>query len=74
MTEEENPYAPPKSTDFRLPEQEFKPTKGQKIARIVLGTLLVPLLMIIVVFLFATLLGVDYRQTLDISFFLFFVC
>ncbi|MBR3483028.1 MAG: hypothetical protein IKH45_09160 [Neisseriaceae bacterium] len=73
MTEEENPYAPPKSTDFRLPEQEFKPTKGQKIARIVLGTLLVPLLMIIVVFLFATLLGVDYRQTLDISFFLFFV-
>ena len=65
MTEEENPYAPPKSSDFRLPENAYQPTKGQKIARIVLGTLLVPLLM----FLFAMLLGVDYRRTLDISFF-----
>ena len=70
---DENPYAPPKSSDFRLPENAYQPTKGQKIARIVLGTLFVPLLMVVMIFLFARLLGVDYRQTLDISFFLFFV-
>ena len=73
MIEEENPYAPPQSSDFRLPENAYQPTKGQKIARIVFGTLLVPLLIVIVLFLFAMLLGVDYRQTLYISFFLFFV-
>ncbi|MBQ9259445.1 MAG: hypothetical protein IJ187_06300 [Neisseriaceae bacterium] len=41
---DENPYAPPKSTYYMQPEQDYQPTKGQKIMRIILGTLCVPLL------------------------------
>ena len=67
MTEEENPYAPPKSADFRLPEQGFLPTKGQRITRIVLGTLLVPLLMVVELFL---IVGDEYREIADIPFLL----
>ncbi|MBO4575685.1 MAG: hypothetical protein J5680_01100 [Neisseriaceae bacterium] len=70
MTEEENPYAPPKSTDFRLPEQSFLPTKGQRITRIVLGTLLVPLLMVVELFL---IVGDEYREIADIPFLLLFL-
>lgn len=70
MTEEENPYAPPKSTDFRLPEQTYQPSKGQKITRIVLGTLLVPLLMVIILFM---VIGNEYREILNIPFFLLFL-
>ena len=70
MTEEENPYAPPKSADFRLPEQGFLPTKGQRITRIVLGTLLVPLLMVVELFL---IVGDEYREIADIPFLLLFL-
>ena len=45
---DENPYAPPKSTYYMQPEQDYQPTKGQKIMRIILGTLCVPLLMTII--------------------------
>lgn len=41
---DENPYAPPKSIYYMQPEQDYQPTKGQKIMRIILGTLCVPLL------------------------------
>ena len=41
---DENPYAPPNSTYYMQPEQDYQPTKGQKIMRIILGTLCVPLL------------------------------
>ena len=33
----ENPYSPPKSADFRLPENNYQLTKGQKIRHILLG-------------------------------------
>lgn len=36
---EDNPYSPPKSTDFRLPENHYQPTKGQRISRIILCVL-----------------------------------
>ena len=37
----ETPYSPPKSTDFRQPENNYQPTKGQRIARIILGVFLI---------------------------------
>lgn len=40
----ENRYAPPKSADFRLPENNYQPTKGQKIRHILLGALYFSLL------------------------------
>ena len=36
---EDNPYSPPKPTDFRLPENHYQPTKGQRISRIILCVL-----------------------------------
>ena len=39
-----NPYSPPKSEDFRLPENNYQPTKGQKIRHILLGALYFSLL------------------------------
>ena len=45
---DENPYAPPKSAaDFRQPE---KGTKKQRIARVFLGAMSVPLIMTVVSF------------------------
>ncbi|MBR0129541.1 MAG: hypothetical protein IJM09_06975 [Neisseriaceae bacterium] len=44
MIEEENPYAPPKSSDFRLPENE-KPSKWQVFRRILwLCAVFIPLI------------------------------
>ncbi|MBQ1837833.1 MAG: hypothetical protein II131_04715, partial [Neisseriaceae bacterium] len=46
MIDEENPYAPPKSTleDFRQPETMVKPTKMQRLVRVVLFPVLLPLI------------------------------
>lgn len=44
MTEEENPHAPPKSADFRLPEKTYKPHIVDKLLRIFWGIGLLPLL------------------------------
>lgn len=35
----ENPYSPPKSADFRQPENNYQPIKGQRIRHILLGAL-----------------------------------
>ena len=68
---EENPYAPPKSIDFRLPEQDYQPTKGQKIMRVILGTLCVPLLMAVIEV--GVLIGVSLVVNYQLRFFITFI-
>lgn len=45
---DDNPYSPPKSEDFRLPENNYQPTKGQRITRIIMCFVLMWLIFIII--------------------------
>lgn len=42
---DENPYSPPKSEVFRLPKSAYQPSKKQRMARVIIGILILSLLL-----------------------------